>query len=65
MPSAISPMSVADPSASTVPALTFSPGPTIGFWWISVPWLERMNFWSSYSSLPPPLRSTMICSAST
>ena len=25
---------------------------TRGFWWISVPWLERMNFCSSYSSLP-------------
>ena len=24
-----------------------------GFWWISVPWLERMNFCSSYSSRPP------------
>ena len=24
-----------------------------GFWWISVPWLERMNFCRSYSSRPP------------
>ena len=28
------------------------PRPTIGFWWISVPWFERMNFVSGYSCLP-------------
>ncbi len=37
-------MSVELPSASTWPAVTFSPSETIGFWWISVPWFERMNF---------------------
>ena len=37
---------------------------TSGFWWMSVPWLERMNFWSSYSSLPS-VPSMTICSAST
>ena len=30
-----------------------SPLLMIGFWWISVPWLERMNFCSGYSSWPP------------
>ena len=39
-----SPWSVDDPSARTAPALTLSPSLTIGFWWISVPWFERMNF---------------------
>jgi hypothetical protein len=34
-----------------VAAFDLSPDCTRGFWWISVPWLERMNFWSSYSSL--------------
>ena len=47
MPSAISPWLVDAPSASTSPALTFCPVTTRGFWWMSVPWLERMNFWSS------------------
>ena len=50
LPSAISPWSVEEPSASTSPAFTFWPVVTSGFWWISVPWLERMNFCSSYSS---------------
>ncbi len=52
LPRAISPLSVAEPSASTWPALTSWPTFTRGFWWISVPWLERMNFCSSYSSRP-------------
>ncbi len=65
LPSAISPASVAEPSASTAPSATSAPTSTIGFWWISVPWLERMNFWSSYSSWPPSAPSTTICSAST
>ena len=31
-----------------------------GFWWISVPWLERMNFCSSYSSrLPSSVLTTI------
>ena len=41
MPSASSPMSVEEPSASTSPADTFWPSYTIGFWWMIVPWLER------------------------
>ena len=41
-----------------------SPSPTTGFWWISVPWFERMNFVSGYSSRVP-LPSTTIRSAST
>ena len=63
-PSASSPMSVELPSASTCSALTRSPRPTIGFWWISVPWLERMNLVSGYSCFPS-LVSTTIFSAST
>ena len=43
-PSASSPFDVDEPSASTSLALTRSPSSTIGFWWISVPWFERMNF---------------------
>src|SRR5438067_2028569 len=64
-PSASSPRSVELPSASTWPVFTFSPRPTIGFWWISVPWFERMNFVRWYSSLPPSLGSTTTFSAST
>jgi hypothetical protein len=63
-PSASSPWSVDDPSASTCPSFTLSPRPTIGFWWIRVPWFERMNFVRWYSSRLP-LPSTTICSAST
>ncbi len=47
LPSAISPSLVEDPSASTAPASTSSPVAISGFWWMSVPWLERMNFCSS------------------
>ena len=63
-PSASSPMSVELPSASTCSARTLSPRRTIGFWWIRVPWFERMNFVSGYSCLPS-LASTTIRSAST
>ena len=42
-PRASSPLSVDEPSASTAPVATLSPGNTSGFWWMSVPWLERMN----------------------
>ena len=52
------------PSASTCSAFTFSPRPTIGFWWVSVPWFERMNLVRWYSSLPS-FDSTTIFSAST
>src|ERR1039457_4808207 len=65
LPNAISPLSVEEPSASTSPALTFWPVFTRGLWWISVPWLERMNFCSSYSSVLPPEPCTTISSAST
>ena len=65
LPSAISPRSVEEPSASTSPALTFWPVVTRGLWWIRVPWLERMNFCSSYSSLLPVEPCTTIWSAST
>ena len=63
-PSASSPPSVEEPSASTSPLRTLSPSLTTGFWWISVPWFERMNFVSGYSSRVP-LPSTTIRSAST
>src|SRR5437764_1070840 len=63
-PSASSPLSVELPSASTWPVCTFSPRPTIGFWWIRVPWFERMNFVRWYSSREPRPSMT-ICSAST
>ena len=65
LPSAISPLSVEEPSASTSPDLTFWPVFTRGLWWISVPWLERMNFCSSYSSFLPPEPCTTIWLAST
>ena len=52
LPSAISPESVAEPSASTSPACTVWPVVTRGLWWMSVPWLERMNFCRSYSWRP-------------
>ena len=58
-PSASSPWSVDEPSASTAPAATLSPWRTIGLWWISVPWFERMNFVSSYSSRVPRPSTTM------
>ena len=66
LPSAISPWSVADPSESRSPSLTVWPVLTVGLWWMSVPWLERMNFCSSYSCfLPPPVGATTIRLAST
>ena len=62
-PSASSPWSVEEPSARTAPATTLSPSLTIGLWWISVPWFERMNLIRSYSSRVP-LPSTTMCVAS-
>ena len=62
-PSASSPWSVEEPSASTAPATTLSPSFTIGLWWMSVPWFERMNLIRSYSSREP-LPSTTMCVAS-
>ena len=56
LPRAISPPAVEEPSQSTSPAFTLSPTETIGRWWISVPWLERMNLWSVYSSFFEPWR---------
>ena len=52
-PSASSPPSVELPSASTSPFFTRSPSRTTGFWWMSVPWFERMNFVIGYSSRVP------------
>src|SRR5213082_2957838 len=63
-PSASSPVSVELPSARTSPASTLSPRRTTGLWWMSVPWFERMNFVSVYSSRPS-FDSTTILSAST
>ena len=65
LPSAISPLSELEPSASSSPAATCWPTFTNGFWWISVPWLERMNFCSSYSSRLPSSVTTTIRVAST
>ena len=64
LPRAISPPSVEEPSASTSPSLTLSPAEIVGVWWMIVPWLERMNLFSSYSSFFEP-RLTTIRSAST
>ena len=64
LPSAISPPAVEEPSASTSPSLTLSPTSTIGAWWMIVPWFERMNLSSSYSSWRDPWLTT-IFSAST
>ena len=58
LPSASSPPPVEEPSASSAPLATFSPGVTRGFWWMRVPWFERMNFSSGYSSLPEPVSIT-------
>ena len=65
MPSAISPSEVEEPSARTSPTFAVSPTRARGFWWMSVPWLDRMNFCSGYSFLPPSLFSMTIVSAST
>ena len=65
LPSAISPPSVEEPSASTSPFVDLvAERRRRGFWWMSVPWFERMNLVSGYSSRVP-LPSTTICSAST
>ena len=64
LPSAISPSSVEEPSASTSPAFTFCPTEIVGVWWMIVPWFERMNLSSSYSSFFEPWLTT-IRSAST
>ena len=58
-PSASSPPSVDEPSAMTSPRFTLSPRMTAGFWWMSVPWFERMNFVSGYSSRVPRPSTTM------
>ena len=57
LPSASSPLRVEEPSASASPALTLSPTETSGFWWMIVPWLERMYLWSGYSALSTTIRS--------
>ena len=59
LPSAISPPAVEEPSASTSPSFTFCPVSTIGRWWMIVPWLERMNLCSGYSSFFEPWLTTI------
>src|SRR5680860_1018340 len=57
-PSASSPLLVDAPSAITAPSTTSSPTSTSGFWWMSVPWLERVNLSSEYLSISPDSDST-------
>ena len=65
-PSAISPASVLEPSARTCPSTTRSPTSTTGRWLMQVPWFERRNFLSLYSSRSSPSsRSTTMWSAVT
>ena len=64
LPSAISPPAVEEPSARTSPSFTCCPLLTIGRWWMIVPWFERMNLFSGYSSFFEPWVTT-ICSEST
>src|ERR1041384_4089013 len=59
LPRAISPPAVEEPSASTSPFFTFCPLETIGRWWMIVPWLERMNLCSGYSSFFEPAVTTI------
>ena len=59
LPRAISPPPVEEPSASTSPSFTFWPVLTIGRWWMIVPWFERVNLSSLYSSLTELLLTTM------
>ena len=65
-PSAISPWSVEELSASTWPSVTRAPTSTIGRWLMQVPWFERRNFLSRYVSRSlPSSRSTMMSPAVT
>ena len=49
----------------TVPASTSSPSVTSGLWLTQVPWLERANLRSGYSSTAPSSRLTVILLATT
>ena len=64
-PSASSPLSVEGPSAITSPLATCSPFSTIGLWLIQVPWFERLNLISLYSSKLPSFFLIIILSAVT
>ncbi len=65
LPRLISPFLVAGPSAMTCPALISSPLSTMGRWLTQVPWFERMNLMSSYSSVVVLEVRMMILSAVT
>src|SRR6184192_4282145 len=53
-PSASSPSEVAGPSASGVPASTWSPALTMTRWDKQVPWFERSNLWTAYHCSAEP-----------
>ncbi len=53
LPSAISPFSVAGPSARTWPSMTRSPSETMTFWLTEVPWLDRENLARRYVMYVP------------
>ena len=65
LPSEISPLHVAGPSARTCPFVIFSPFETIGLWLIHVPWFERLNFVSLYLCSMRFSSCTVISSADT
>ena len=66
LPSAISPLSERGAVGEQLALADLLAGlDRRGFWWISVPWLERMNFCSSYSSRPPSSVAMTIRVAST
>src|SRR5439155_1435628 len=53
-PRASSPSEVAGPSASGVPASTWSPALTMTRWDKQVPWFERSNLWTAYHCSAEP-----------
>ena len=65
LPRLISPFFVAGPSARTWPLMILSPLLTMGRWLMQVPWFERMNLMSSYSSVVVLDVRTVILSAVT
>ena len=65
LPRAISPRSVAGPSAITSPAFTSSPFVTIGVWFTQVPELDLLNLSNLYLSLSPLFFFITISSADT
>ena len=54
-PSASSPLSVEELSASASPFVTRSPRLTVGRWLMQVPWLERTNFMQRVLASSSPL----------